>query len=129
MASTRGSASSASYEPWAVGIPWRSAATRALARLRDATASTSARGHASMAGMTRPVAMRAAPRIPQRTLAAASGVPPAAATVGAGTSDHGPVGDHPRLHHAHDPLADDIAVAVLFLHAGLVHDLHPAPDA
>src|SRR5688572_7892413 len=67
-ASTPGSARSASYEPWAFGMPRAVAAARAVSTEREARATTSHSVERCIAGITLVRAMRAAPRTPQRTL-------------------------------------------------------------
>src|SRR5216110_1184035 len=76
--------------------------------------------------MTRSVAMRAVPRMPQRTR---SGVGPAAAPGVDATSDHRAVRNHSGLRDADDALADEVTVAVLLFDAPLVQDPHAASDA
>jgi hypothetical protein len=68
MASTPGSASSASYDPWAIGMPSMSATARACSPSRDAIATTSLRAALRIPGITFRTAMSAVDRIPQRTV-------------------------------------------------------------
>ncbi len=66
-ASTSGSASSASYDPWARGIPSRRAALSARSASREAIARTSQPAAFWMPGMTFSTAMFAVDSTPQRT--------------------------------------------------------------
>ena len=61
-----GSASSASYDPWAVGMPSSAATWRARASSREAMATTSHRSPRWMPGMTFFRPMSAVERMPQR---------------------------------------------------------------
>src|SRR6266567_2364409 len=70
MASISGSASSASYEPYACGMPSFLAASFALCASRDAIALTSLHAPFCIAGITSRTAIAAVPRTPHFTLAA-----------------------------------------------------------
>ena len=67
MASTSGSAISASYEPWARGMPSRSAASLAFDSEREAMATTSVNSPLCIAGITLTTPILAVLRMPQRT--------------------------------------------------------------
>src|SRR6185312_9450194 len=66
MASISRSASSSSYEPYAFAMPSAPAASFALPISREAIAATSANSHVCIPGITRAVAIFAAPRTPKR---------------------------------------------------------------
>src|SRR5579859_8031842 len=74
MASISGSASSSSYEPYALGMPRPLAASSALRRSREAIAITSTQSLLCIPGIAFLVAIPAVLRIPQRTLLSIPGI-------------------------------------------------------
>src|SRR6187551_1679846 len=111
-----GSASSSSYDPYALPMPSTPAAASARARSRDAMATTGVSRPACMAGIIFFTAKCETPSTPKRNMPAI-------------VSDHGAVSNDAVLGHDDDPLADEVPVAVGVLDPALVGDAHAAPDA
>src|SRR5688572_19538049 len=111
-----GSASSSSYDPYALPIPSAPAAAWARARSRDAIATTGVSRPACIAGIIFFTAKCETPSTPKRNMAAI-------------VSDHRAVPDDAVLGDDDDALANEVAVAVRLFDPAFIDDAHAAPDA